>query len=195
MLVKSTSQSSLPATPVWAAPTATYLMASRPMHADYQSTRRSGGERVRLPIGSSSKGLDSALGDVFVFTDGSCLEQSSTTRETSEQEHIIATLRNWESFKANWDHEEAKAPNLGSLRAASAFVCALDRDFAMPAPMLHDTGHAGLFWESDRFYADLEFLESGSIAYYIESGNDRHKGVVAFDRRKIPEALEPLLKV
>ena len=39
----------------------------------------------------------------------------------------------------------------------------------------------------------FKFLENGSIAYYIERGKDRHKGVVEFDKRNIQPVLKPLL--
>lgn len=178
----------------WAAVAATCLAAS-PAHAGYRHLLRGEGEPVRHPIDSSSKNLISTNGAVFFFAaNPTGFEQTSVTRETSEQEHIIATLRRWENYQANWDHEGAKAPNIGSVRSASAFICSLDRDATMPEPMLHDSGRAGLFWESDQLYADLEFLDEGSIAYYIERGSDRHKGVVAFDKQHIPAFLEPLLK-
>lgn len=193
MLVKSTSGSSIPTARRWAAVAATCL-ATTSAHADYQSARRPTGEQLRFATRSTTLGVLPPQSDFVVYADSAVLNRSPSTRETTEQERTIATLRSWERHEANWDGEGAKLPSVVSLRAASAFVCAIDRDALMPEAMLHDNGRAGLFWESADFYADLEFLESGAIAYYIERGNDRHKGVVAFDGRKVPRFFGPLLE-
>ena len=66
-----------------------------------------------------------------------------------------------------------------------AFVRLLDDIVELPEPMLLGSGHAGLFWKTDKLYADLEFLGDGRIAYFIEyEGEGKHKGVVKFDSEK-----------
>jgi len=169
---------------------------SMPGHADATSLRRVPGEPVWLPYGSNFDWAQTSTSPGFYLGAG----QGEATRETSLQEHLIAQLRAWEGRAANWDGDGAARPDLVSLRAASNFICALDRDARMPHPMLNDNGRAGLFWEDEHLYADLEFLENGSIAYYIErvgeqgAPADRHKGVVAFDGQTIPAAIVPLLQ-
>lgn len=102
-------------------------------------------------------------------------------RETTDQERGIGELRRWMSLQANWDGDGALQPVERSLKEASSFLCAMDGKQLMPEPMLHTSGRAGLFWKTTKLYADLEFLGDGRIAYYLESGSDRHKGVVSVD--------------
>lgn len=192
MRVDSTSRIWHPPSGVWAAFAAT-CFATSPLHADNQRLRLVGVDPARQPITSSSGVMPGIAGHTYLLTGDAPVGQQSTTRETTEQELIIATLRSWERYQSNWDHDGARAPNLRSLRAASSFICALAGNQEMPEAMLHDTGLAGLFWKRDQFYADLEFLENGSIAYYIERGIDRHKGVTEFRSRTIPGVLETLL--
>lgn len=194
MLVESTSRLAASGTSMWAAVAATCL-ASSSYAADFSRLPYQVREQIRLPIDSRSS-LAGGLGAEFVIVaggDGNTHAATALARETSEQEHLIAVFRAWEALGPNWDGEGAKVPNITSLRAASAFVCAMDRDSLMPEPMLHDSGRAGLFWQSANLYADLEFLESGSIAYYVERGADRHKGVAAFDGRNLPDVFARLL--
>jgi hypothetical protein len=153
----------------------------------------------RMPVESSRAGTrGTSVSDsrtFYVF--GEVQENaraSSGARETSDQERAIGDLRRYEKLGANWDGEGATAPNIVSLRAASSFVCLMDRDQAMPEPMLHSSGRAGLYWRSDTLYADLEFFEDGRLAYYVEIGSDRHKGVVHPATDKIPRILGQLLQ-
>jgi hypothetical protein len=194
MLVESTSRLATSSSSMWAAVAAT-CMASSSYAADFSRFPYQVREQIRIPINSRSS-LTGGLGTEFIVVvggEGGTRAASALDRETSEQEHLIAVFRAWEALGSNWDGEGAKVPNITSLRAASAFVCAMGRDNLMPEPMLHDTGRAGLFWQSTSLYADLEFLDSGSIAYYVERGADRHKGVTAFDGRNLPDVFVPLL--
>ena len=114
-------------------------------------------------------------------------------RETTEREHAIAELLRWRHLGTDWDGEGAKAPSLLSLTGARAFLCAMTSEAVCPEPMLFPSGRAGLYWREEGFYADLEFYENRTIAYYIERGHDRHKGVVDFDLDNIPAVFQTLL--
>lgn len=59
--------------------------------------------------------------------------------------------------------------------------------------MLLASGNAGLYLNQDILYADIEFLSEGRISYFIKRGNDRHKGVLAFDNEKMPTVLQALI--
>jgi hypothetical protein len=185
MLVESTSSSNN--SRIRAVMAATCL-ATAPLAADYFERSWTDGSPFPAPI-RSAYATGTADAGLIMFTG----QQSAGTRETTEREHLIATLRQWESFKENWDGEGAKEPSLASLRAASRFACALESSDTIPEPQLHDTGRAGLFWDVAGLYADLEFLENGKIAYYIEREDGRHKGVVDFDGRRLPGVFRPLL--
>jgi len=175
----------------WAAIAATCLVGASSVQAESSSSRRIGTDPLRLPTGTASRGSYGEFdGQVFYFPD---VVESPATRQTTEQEHLIATIRSLERTGENWDGEGAKAPVVTSLRAASNFVCLLPQGAEMPEPLLHASGRAGLSWGSDGYYGELEFLTNGSIAYYFARGEDRHKGVFSMKANAIPAAIAALL--
>jgi hypothetical protein len=115
------------------------------------------------------------------------------TRATSEQEHLIAEIRSWANLSENWDGDGASAPISDSLHAASDFVCLLAREAAMPEPMLHASGRAGLVWDDGEHYAELEFFPDRRIVYYVTGEKGKHKGFDEFDRQTIPASIQPLV--
>lgn len=116
-------------------------------------------------------------------------------RETSNAEIAVGDLRRWAAFSENWDGEGASLPNKASLKAASNFVRLLSELAEDVSPMLNANGRAGLNWNAGDFYADLEFLGDGRIAYFIEKSSDRHKGIVSFETRTVPPVLTTLLQL
>lgn len=115
-------------------------------------------------------------------------------RETSQVEKTVGELRRWLKLAANWDGEGAVAPDALSLKAASDFIRLLPEAIADAEPMLHANGHAGLFWNENALYADLEFLGGRRIAYFIQHHEDKHKGVLHFDGELVPPVLSALLE-
>ena len=119
----------------------------------------------------------------------------SGVRLTTPQEELIGEIREWALLDHNWDGEGAALPSETSLRDAAHFVSALTNDTPMPAPMLHATGRAGLYWDERGLYADLEFLGDGRVTYYIEKdGQDKHKGVVSLRQSEMPPVFAALLR-
>ena len=116
-------------------------------------------------------------------------------RPTTELEKIVGQFRRWATLEANWDGENANAPIANSLSQAQNFATLLTKDMPTPEPMLNSTGRAGLFWNLNNLYADLEFLPDEKIAYYIEKNKDKHKGVVTFNSEKMPAVFTTLLSV
>lgn len=114
-------------------------------------------------------------------------------RETTDVERAVAEMRSWTTWTANWDGEGAVIPNRASLREGTDFLRALAGDVAVPTPLLHPDGMASLFWRAGNYYAELEFQGDGRVAYYVEQGNNRHKGVMAYEGGDVPSLLEPLL--
>lgn len=98
--------------------------------------------------------------------------------ETTDLEHVACDFRRWQLLPANWDGEGASQANPRSIGGAIAFLNLLTATSDMPSPMLHSSGRAGLFFKTAELYADLEFLEDGRMAYYIERNGDKHKGVL-----------------
>lgn len=115
-------------------------------------------------------------------------------RPTTSREKLIGELRRWGLLNENWDGEGAALPVASSLKEAVSFVRLLDEIDALPEPMLHASGHAGLFWKDNGLYADIEFLGDGRVAYYIERQGDKHKGVLNFDSKKMPAVFPALLR-
>lgn len=116
-----------------------------------------------------------------------------TERQTTSRERVAGELRSWGLLTADWDGEGAAMPNVRSLKEAVSFIGLLDEDSVLPEPMLHASGHAGLFWKDGNLYADIEFLGDGRVAYYIERHGDKHKGVLKFDSQKMPAVFPALL--
>jgi len=123
------------------------------------------------------------------------IESQDAARETTAAEKIAGEFRRWRVLESNWDGENAAAPVDASLADAVSFVRLLNNDELLPDPMLLASGRAGLFWKTDDLYADLEFLGAKQVAYYIERGMDKHKGVLHFDSKQMPDMFESLLKV
>lgn len=121
------------------------------------------------------------------------LPYKDADRSTTVLESLIGELRGWRLLAANWDGEGADVPDARSLKEAVAFARLLGEKDALPEPMLHASGHAGLFWKNFGLYADIEFLGDNRIAYYIERRGDKHKGVVKFDSRNMPDVFQVLL--
>ena len=119
-------------------------------------------------------------------------------RPTTERERLIGQIRTWGLLGANWDGDGGDAPNLASLRQACLFVNLLSRGVPMPEPMLHASGRAGLYWNQEGLYADLEFIGDGRVSYYIErrnaQGKDKHKGVATVSGNQMPPVFEALLR-
>jgi hypothetical protein len=118
----------------------------------------------------------------------------SASRETTAQETLIGTLRNWSLLDHDWDGEGAAKPVADSIREAVAFVrLVANSKFEDPEPMLTASGHAALFWNTADLYADIEFLGDKRIAYFVKRNSDKHKGVVSFDSENLPTVFQALL--
>jgi hypothetical protein len=117
-----------------------------------------------------------------------------TERQTNQVEKAVGELRRWLTLAPDWDGEGAAAPIARSIESASDFIRLLPENVADAEPMLHANGHAGLFWNENGHYADLEFLGDGRIAYFIQHHEDKHKGLVRFNSELVPPALSALLE-
>jgi hypothetical protein len=149
----------------------------------------------QLVFGSqSSIGLDTPS-QTNLSAIASLMANQDTTRATTTTEKIAGEFRRWRVLGSNWDGENATAPVDASFADAVSFVRLLNDTVLLPDPMMLASGRAGLFWQKDDLYADLEFLGAKQVAYYIERGKDKHKGVIHFDSTKMPVMFESLLKV
>jgi hypothetical protein len=117
------------------------------------------------------------------------------SRPTSTREEIIGEIRTAALLKANWDGEGGAAPDARSHKDATLFVQLMNDEMPLPETMLHATGRAGLFWNDDGLYADLEFLGDHRVAYYVEKDGDKHKGVVTIGKDEMPGLFLALIRV
>lgn len=150
-------------------------------------TSSSAGSRNAMEVSSARTGALTADTVTPYF------ENPPVDRETTTRELLIAELRAWKFFTANWDGEGASAPSLTALQKAAAFVCDMSTSDPMPEPMLHADGSAGLYWNDDERYGDIKFLEDGRVAYYIEKAGSKHKGVVNHDDITLHAVLDSIL--
>ena len=140
------------------------------------------------PIGFEVSPTRSSVG--LVKADPSAAQAD---RETTDTEKLIGEIRRWSLLSANWDGEGAAQPSAEAMHEATAFMRLLPEDQALPEAMLHANGRTGLFWKSEKLYADIEFIGDGRIAYFIERQGDRHKGVLNFDENAMPSVFPILL--
>lgn len=115
------------------------------------------------------------------------------TRETTEQEKLIGELRRYVFLDENWDGEGAVKPNPKSLSSAIEFSRLLVRNIQVPEPIMNANGIAGLYWKNKSLYAELNFLSDGRIAYFIQRKNDKHKGILDFEKKAMPNLFQVLL--
>lgn len=126
------------------------------------------------------------IGGATLITTRGTGEALEGGRPTTSREEVMGELRSWAFLPANWDGEGASSADSASIREAVSFVSLLTDDMPTPEPMLLASGRAGLFWDSDELYADLEFTGAGRVTYYIERRDDnagKHKGGVNFNSK------------
>lgn len=152
-------------------------------------------------VGSRSAGVEKLRADHGTATSGTALDDvdnaivdDGSPRPTTEAERVIGEIRDYTLLSENWDGEGAAAPVRASLADAAVFVQMLGAEVTVPEPMLFASGRAGLFWDDEGLYADLEFTGEGTVTYYVERDGGKHKGVAPFAGEAVPEVLRLLLR-
>lgn len=129
-------------------------------------------------------------------TQGYDLNLNKYTRSTTDYEKIIGEIRSWILLENDWDGEGARQPSEKSIKDAVSFMHLIKESVELPEPMLHANGNVSFYWNDKGFYADLEFLGNGRIAYFIKTKNDdRHKGTLSFNSIEVPAVLSTLIGV
>ena len=113
---------------------------------------------------------------------------------SNKESKLRQKLHSYANLEDNWDGEGAAAPIVDCIKNAVSFIRLLPDNIPLPEPMIHASGHTGLFWGDGGIYADIEFLHNGRIAYYIEQNGDKHKGAINFDSEKLPPVFSVLLE-
>lgn len=121
-------------------------------------------------------------------------EPMNSSRPDTPAEEVIGKLRTWALLSSDWDGEGAAAPVKNSISRAVTFVRLLDSNYYEPDPMLHASGRAGLYWNEDDLYADLEFTGSNSVTYFIKRAGKKYKGVASF-QNSVPPVFRELLRI
>jgi hypothetical protein len=114
-------------------------------------------------------------------------------RSTTVSEKIIGEIRQWGFLKVNWDGEGASLPSAESIKDSVSFIKLIAENSTMPEPMLLASGNAGLYFNQNNLYVDIEFLGNNRISYFIKRGDDKHKGVLTFDNEKMPAVFQTLI--
>lgn len=133
------------------------------------------------------------VNDVNLVTE--LAEPMNLSRPDTVAEQIIGELREWILLDANWDGEGASNPIKDSIAQTVKFVKLLGSDYYSPEPMLLSSGRAGLYWNENDLYADLEFTGKNSITYFIDRAGKKYKGVVDFDAATVPPVFRDLLQL
>lgn len=165
-------------------------------HGGLTTVRHAGRTATSLPNGVRKRAGESSVSNIQLVsaTNEGCFHNLAAARQTSPVEKLVGEMRRWSLLSADWDSEGACAPILSSVRQAETFVRLLNNTIPLPEPMLHANGRTGLYWNDGQLYADLEFLEDGRMAYFIERNGDKHKGVLKFDSSEMPSVFSTLLR-
>ncbi len=188
--------------PGWGTATAASVFLALTLSSNAPTVRaRALAEQDVKPIKRASTRLPSVVGNPTQTDASRCITDweglgllDDVERPTTPREKLVGELRRLSVLKANWDTEGAAAPLARSLDESIAFARLLSENMPMPETMLLHSGHAGLFWHSEKTYADLEFLGDGRIAYFVTREGDRHKGVAKFNLKKMPAVFPVLLE-
>jgi hypothetical protein len=138
----------------------------------------------------------SDIGSIVTITGASVLvvdDSTQVVRPTTDREEIIGELRSYKFLANNWDGEGANKPSSTAIEEAVSFINGLSEENPNLEAMLHASGHAGLYWNGNGLYADIEFTGNGRLTYYIESGKGKHKGIIEYTKGDIPLVLATLL--
>lgn len=104
-------------------------------------------------------------------------EICSIADDVSLSEPVFAELLSYKDFRAGWDGEDSVAPSASDVDSAIEFVQMLRLILPLPGAMLDPNGEVGLYWNTDRSYADITFDRDGTISIYLR---DRMTGMESF---------------
>lgn len=115
-------------------------------------------------------------------------------RVTTNKEKLIGELRSINLLDENWDGQGSSKPIPSAIKDAVSFARNLDEKFFLPETMIHENGRVSLYWNTQDFYADIEFLGDKRVAYFIKENENRHKGMCKVSRNEeMPAVLKILL--
>ena len=78
-------------------------------------------------------------------------------------------------------------PKEECIEQALIFLEEMPYEFPAPELMIFPSGTLGFYWDEDThgFYADVEILSGGKVAYFMKQGKERYKGVEQLSEKEI----------
>lgn len=84
----------------------------------------------------------------------------------SEEDKLDATLMSYRKLPEGWDGYEGVPAAIEAVTDALVFLILLDGDLPLPYPQIGSGGEVGLYWRTEKVFAEIEFLGDGQFSYY-----------------------------
>jgi hypothetical protein len=78
----------------------------------------------------------------------------------------------YSSFKDGWDGSQSRAPADADINDAQTLLSRLPSGIPIPKPMLSSNGKVGLYWDTDKLFADIAFDGGGKFSLFSRSKTD-----------------------
>lgn len=101
---------------------------------------------------------------------------------------VKAELETYKLLSDGWDGEESVAPAPDDLRAAAELINGLPLGFPVPKPMIGSDGEVGLYWNTEKAFADFVIEESGLGSLFVRR---KDTGVEHFIDQILISSLDP----
>lgn len=104
----------------------------------------------------------------------------------STRQDLIDEIIGCRLVKKNWDGEGAIKPKEECILEALQFLEEMPYEFPVPELQVFEGGTLGFYWDEEThgFYADVEILGDGRIAYFMVEGDVKHKGITNMPGRR-----------
>lgn len=104
----------------------------------------------------------------------------------SAKQDLINEVIGCRLVEENWDGEGAIKPKEECILEALQFLEEMPYEFPIPDLMVHTGGTLGFYWDEEThgFYADVEILGDGRMAFFMVEEDVKHKGVVNIPGKK-----------
>lgn len=99
---------------------------------------------------------------------------------------LIKDIEGCKTVEANWDGEGAIKPKNECIEEALIFLEEMPFEFPLPELQIFPGGTLGFYWDEEThgFYADIEILGDGRMAYFMVEGDRKEKGVTSLPGKK-----------
>lgn len=94
---------------------------------------------------------------------------ASKDRAISRLEWLRAELLSYQDLPVGWDGEGSIPAKPEHIAAASSLLEAIPAGIPLPKPMLSPDGELGLYWKSDRWFADAVIEDANHFSLFVRS--------------------------